>query len=578
MSEMNGGDGAVVFDITAKTTGFENALQTITQTLNGAANNWDLVIDAFDIKMGLRISNAINDAVNEGIDLASNLEEIANRINVAFGEEGAREIDEWSKTVHDKFGISELQAKNYVSLLGAQFSATGMDKETAIDYAIRVAERVGDIASLYDAGFDTVFRKARSGISGIARPLYDYGVDLTKSTVENAYQLKHSSNDKWDQLTESEQEIARMDELFRQTDYLVGDFERTQDSYANLGRRSENAWEAFLTKVGQFLLPFKTNQRKVATGLLESLAYGPTAERLLGPLDSTVSSNTSNRWLLNLFGASTDSLLESASKNAFEKKKSDMLDSFWMLAEEGSTGTLETVANAFLSEMKKQIDKGIEQGANMGKYERIANTYENENLSEYSADELYSTLQYLTDVLSQIYEITGTDKENQIFNSLYTAIDQYTKSISEGANSIDDAGYSAASSIRSAGSNITSALNSVAASLNPIKSAPFSLVFSKTYKKAGSSYNGLDYVPYDGYLALLHQGERVQTAAEASLSRRYSLGSPQSFDYGAMGNAIGAHLPQGNMQIIWRGRVVADILSKQQANSYRSIERSRWQG
>ena len=78
--------------------------------------------------------------------------------------------------------------------------------------------------------------------------------------------------------------------------------------------------------------------------------------------------------------------------------------------------------------------------------------------------------------------------------------------------------------------------------------------------------------------ALLHQGERVQTAAEASLSRRYTVGTPQSFDYGAMGSAIGAHMPQGNMQIIWRGKVVADILSEQQANSYRSIERSRWQG
>ena len=32
----------------------------------------------------------------------------------------------------------------------------------------------------------------------------------------------------------------------------------------------------------------------------------------------------------------------------------------------------------------------------------------------------------------------------------------------------------------------------------------------------GSGYAyGLDYVPYDNFPALLHQGERVQTAAEA---------------------------------------------------------------
>jgi hypothetical protein len=38
----------------------------------------------------------------------------------------------------------------------------------------------------------------------------------------------------------------------------------------------------------------------------------------------------------------------------------------------------------------------------------------------------------------------------------------------------------------------------------------------------GSHYNGLDYVPYDGYVARLHKGERVLTAQE---NREYSGGS-----------------------------------------------------
>ena len=39
----------------------------------------------------------------------------------------------------------------------------------------------------------------------------------------------------------------------------------------------------------------------------------------------------------------------------------------------------------------------------------------------------------------------------------------------------------------------------------------------KSYKSSldGSHASGLDYVPFDGYVAQLHKGERVETAAQA---------------------------------------------------------------
>ena len=53
----------------------------------------------------------------------------------------------------------------------------------------------------------------------------------------------------------------------------------------------------------------------------------------------------------------------------------------------------------------------------------------------------------------------------------------------------------------------------------------------KTGKGAvgGSHAQGIEYVPYDGYLAVLHEGERVQTAMAARAQRALDM-----TNYGAM--------------------------------------------
>ena len=91
----------------------------------------------------------------------------------------------------------------------------------------------------------------------------------------------------------------------------------------------------------------------------------------------------------------------------------------------------------------------------------------------------------------------------------------------------------------------------------------------------GSHANGLDSVPFDGW-AFLHQGERVQTAAEADLSRRHSLGTPAAMDYGAMGSAMWENAPNLGGNVYLDGQTVGKIISGRQADSYRALERSGW--
>ena len=93
---------------------------------------------------------------------------------------------------------------------------------------------------------------------------------------------------------------------------------------------------------------------------------------------------------------------------------------------------------------------------------------------------------------------------------------------------------------------------------------------------------GMDRVPFDGYLAALHEGESILTAEEARIWRNIKYGpslAGNQFDYGAMGSAIGANMPNFNgMEVRWNGQVLGRVIAAQQADSLRTMERSGWRG
>ena len=91
----------------------------------------------------------------------------------------------------------------------------------------------------------------------------------------------------------------------------------------------------------------------------------------------------------------------------------------------------------------------------------------------------------------------------------------------------------------------------------------------------GSHAGGLDYVPFDGYRAILHRGERIQTAAEADLSRRFGVQAP-GLDYMALGGLMRDNVKAGG-DVFLDGQTVGRVMSDIQGNQYRSMQRSGWQ-
>jgi hypothetical protein len=94
----------------------------------------------------------------------------------------------------------------------------------------------------------------------------------------------------------------------------------------------------------------------------------------------------------------------------------------------------------------------------------------------------------------------------------------------------------------------------------------------------GSHASGLDFVPFDNYIARLHAGEGILTAEENRIWQRFKNGgaASQNVDYSALGDVMRDNVKPGG-DVYLDGRVVGSVISKQQANSYRSLQRSGWQ-
>ena len=87
---------------------------------------------------------------------------------------------------------------------------------------------------------------------------------------------------------------------------------------------------------------------------------------------------------------------------------------------------------------------------------------------------------------------------------------------------------------------------------------------------------GLNNVPYDGYLAELHQGEAVLTAAENRMWQMYKGGQQNGVDYDHFGALMRENVQAGG-NVYLDGKTVGRVMSDQQGAQYRTLQRSGWQ-
>lgn len=131
---------------------------------------------------------------------------------------------------------------------------------------------------------------------------------------------------------------------------------------------------------------------------------------------------------------------------------------------------------------------------------------------------------------------------------------------------------------------VQKSVDAIIAQLNRLSGLNISLNFGTiTTPTIGGSPNipshetGLDFVPFDGYLSRLHEGEGILTAEENRIWQRFKNGAqPQTMDYDALGATMRDNVKAGG-NVYLDGRTVGRVISAQQGADYRALKRSGWQ-
>lgn len=253
----------------------------------------------------------------ESINLASDLQEVQNVVDVTFGRSSAK-INDFAKNAITQYGLSELSAKQYASTMGSILKSMGFSEQATVDMSQAISGLAGDMASFYNLKSDEAFSKIRAGISGETEPLKQLGINMSVANME-AFALSQGITKSYQSMTQSEQALLRYNYLLNTTSDAQGDFSRTSNSWANQTRILSEQFNTLKSTLGSAFMSMLTPVVKMLNTLISKLqiaaAYFKSfVEAITGAKSDTDSTSSSMGSLADSATEAGDATVKAADK------------------------------------------------------------------------------------------------------------------------------------------------------------------------------------------------------------------------------------------------------------------------
>lgn len=151
-------------------------------------------------------------------------------------------------------GLNLTEITQYASGIASITNAIGLTGETSLATSKALTMLAGDLGSLKNLDFETVSANLQSALTGQARALYKYGIDVTNATLET-YAYAAGVEKSVSKMTQAEKAQLRLLAILDQSKVSWGDLANTINSPSNMLRQLKNNLAEVGTVLGQLFIP-----------------------------------------------------------------------------------------------------------------------------------------------------------------------------------------------------------------------------------------------------------------------------------------------------------------------------------
>lgn len=277
LARTGGAAGTAAKSITSSFSGFSSGASAVTKKSFSLASAIGKVYATYwTLFRGFRL-------LGDAIDISSSLTEVENVVRQTFGQYESL-INNFAKTSIEKFGMSELSAKQFASRFQAMGTALDIPQGQMAKMSIRLTELAGDMASFYDVSQEDIAKSLQSVFSGTTAPMRRYGIDLTQATLKE-WALKQGLDANVSSMTQAEKAMLRYQYVLAHTTNITEDFKRTQDSWHNQITMLRENFKALGAVVGGGLInAFKPFIKVLNAVLQKVISFAEMVTNALGSI------------------------------------------------------------------------------------------------------------------------------------------------------------------------------------------------------------------------------------------------------------------------------------------------------